>query len=189
MLVFITHASFIYQEWFGLSNTLFSALFAANIVLMASLNIVNRYLLRHFEAVSILRVSVLLQFIALLVLVALAWVGAPWWVTAGCIVTAVGFMGSIIPNNMANALEFFPHLGGTAAAMLGATQFTLAGAISAFSTTVVKESLLNVVIVMAVCSMLAAILAFGAPRAVRREVAKNEAAANAAVLPRPAAPN
>src|SRR5680860_1743312 len=74
MLVFITHASFIYQELFGLSNTLFSALFAANIVLMASLNIFNRYLLRHFEAVSILRVSVLLQFIALLVLVALAWV-------------------------------------------------------------------------------------------------------------------
>jgi DHA1 family bicyclomycin/chloramphenicol resistance-like MFS transporter len=54
---------------------------------------------------------------------------------------------------------------------------------------VVKESLLNVVIVMAVCSMLAAILAFGAPRAVRREVAKNEAAANAVVLPKPAAPN
>jgi DHA1 family bicyclomycin/chloramphenicol resistance-like MFS transporter len=189
MLVFITHASFIYQEWFGLSNTLFSALFAANIVLMASLNIVNRYLLRHFEAVSILRVSVLLQFIALLVLVALAWAGAPWWVIAGCIVTAVGFMGSIIPNNMANALEFFPHLGGTAAAMLGATQFTLAGVISAFSTTVVEESLLNVVIVMAACSMLAAMLAFGAPRAVRREVAKIEAAADAAVLPRSATPN
>ncbi|MCL1480419.1 MAG: hypothetical protein MH213_03400 [Marinobacter sp.] len=156
---------------------------------MASLNISNRYLLKHFEAVSILRVSVLLQFLALLVLVALAWVGAPWWVIAGCIVTAVGFMGSIIPNNMANALEFFPHLGGTAAAMLGATQFTLAGAISAFSTTVVEESLLNVVIVMAVCSMLAAILAFGAPRAVRREVAKIEAAADAAVLPEPANPS
>jgi len=45
---------------------------------------------------------------------------------------------------------------------------------------------LNVVIVMAVCSMLAAILAFGAPRAVRREVAKIEAAADAAVLPEPA---
>jgi DHA1 family bicyclomycin/chloramphenicol resistance-like MFS transporter len=98
-------------------------------------------------------------------------------------------MGSIIPNNMANALEFFPHLGGTAAAMLGAAQFTLAGAVSAFSTTVVVESLLNVVIVMAVCSMLAATLAFGAPRAVRREVAKNEAAAGAAAPPKPATPD
>ncbi len=186
MLVFITHASFIYQEWFGLSNAMFSALFAANIVLMAGLNMFNRYLLRHFEAVSILRVSVLLQFVALLVLVALAWSGAPWWVIAGCIVIAVGFMGSIVPNNMANALEFFPHLGGTAAAMLGATQFTVAGAVSAFSTIVVEESLLNVVIVMAVCSLFAAILAAGAPTAVRREVAKIEAAAEAAVLPKPA---
>lgn len=185
MLVFITHASFIYQQWFGLSNALFSALFAANIGLMASLNIFNRYLLRHFESVAILRVSVLLQFTALLVLVAFAWVGAPWWVIAACIVTSVGFMGSIIPNNMANALEFFPHLGGTAAAMLGATQFTLAGAISAFSTTLVEESLLSVVIVMAVCSMLAAMLAFAAPQAVSREVARMEAAANAAVVPEP----
>jgi len=42
---------------------------------------------------------------------------------------------------------------------------------------------------MAVCSMLAATLAFGAPRAVRREVAKNEAAAGAAAPPKPATPD
>lgn len=172
MLVFVTNASFIYQEWFALSNAMFSALFAANIVAMASLNIFNRYLLKHFEAVSILRVSVLLQFMALLVLVALAWSGAPYWLIAPSIVVAVGFMGSIVPNNMANALEFFPHLGGTAAALLGATQFTVAGGISAFSTTLSSDSLLPIVLLMTLCSLGATLLAVGAPTAVRRETAR-----------------
>ena len=172
MLVFITHSSFIYQEWFGLSNAMFSALFGANIVAMACLNMYNRYLLTRFEAVSILRVSVVLQFAAMLMLVAFAWAGAPYWVIAGCIVVAVGFMGSIIPNNMANALEFFPKMGGTTAALLGATQFTVAGAISAVSTVVSEGSLFAIVVVMALCSLGGALLAVGAPTAVRREEAR-----------------
>src|SRR5690625_6774017 len=42
LLIFITHASFIYQDWFGRSNTEFSVLFAANIVGMVIANLVNR---------------------------------------------------------------------------------------------------------------------------------------------------
>ena len=169
ILVFITHASFIYQEWFGLSNATFSALFAANIVAMASLSLLNRRLLNKYQSVRILRVCVFLQAIAVSVLVIFAWAGAPYWVIAACIIAAVGFMGAIIPNNMANALEFFPHLGGTAAAMLGAAQFTIAGAISALSATLAGGALLPIVLVMAICIYGAAILAAGGPGAVERE--------------------
>ncbi|WP_417502294.1 multidrug effflux MFS transporter [Marinobacter sp.] len=169
MLVFITHASFIYQEWFGLSNSMFSALFAANIVAMASLNLLNRRLLNKYQSVRILRVCVFLQAIAVSALVICAWAGAPYWVIAACIIVAVGFMGAIIPNNMANALEFFPHLGGTAAAMLGAAQFTIAGGISALSATLAGGTLLPVVLVMAICVFGAAILAAGGPAAIERQ--------------------
>lgn len=169
MLVFITHASFIYQEWFGLSNSMFSGLFAANIVAMASMNLLNRSLLNKYQSVRILRVCVLLQATAIATLVFFAWADAPYWVIAACIIAAVGFMGAIIPNNMANALEAFPKLGGTAAAMLGATQFTVAGAISAFSSALAGGSLLPIVLVMAVCVFGAAILAAGGPAAVERQ--------------------
>lgn len=169
MLVFITHASFIYQEWFELSNAMFSGLFASNIVAMASMNLLNRRLLNRFPSVKILRACVFLQAAAVSVLVICAWAGAPYWVIAACIIAAVGFMGAIIPNNMANALEFFPHLGGTAAAMLGAAQFTIAGAISALSSTLAGGTLLPVVLVMAICVFCAAILAAGGPGAVARE--------------------
>lgn len=172
MLVFITHASFIYQEWFGLSNAMFSGLFAANIVLMASLNLLNRRLLNKYRSVRILRACVFLQAVAVGALVVCAWAGAPYWVIAGCIILSVGFMGAIIPNNMANALEFFPHLGGTAAAMLGASQFTIAGIISALSASLAGGTLLPIVLIMAVCVLGAAVLAAGGPAAVEREKAR-----------------
>lgn len=168
MLVFITHASFIYQDWFGQSNTAFSLLFAANIVAMVVANLLNRRLLRSFHSTSILRVAVALQAIALLALLALVIAGAGVFSVAAALVLAAGTMGAVAPNNIANALEFFPRLGGTAAALLGATQFTLAGLISALSTWLADGTLLPIVLVMAACSFGALVFAMGAPAAMRR---------------------
>jgi|TARA_B100001121_G_scaffold308144_1_gene331369 DHA1 family bicyclomycin/chloramphenicol resistance-like MFS transporter len=175
MLLFITHSSFIYQEWFGLSEGRFALLFAANIALMATLNLINRPLLRHFPSVILLRAQVLLQFLALVALVIVVAMDGPLWLVATCIIAAIGCQGGIIPNNMANALEFFPHLGGTAAAMLGAAQFTLSGAISALSSVYGGHALLPIVVTMLACSAGAVLLALGAPRAVARETAAQAA--------------
>ncbi|MGC8120792.1 multidrug effflux MFS transporter [Marinobacter sp. VGCF2001] len=177
MMLFITHASFIYQEWFGLSNASFSMLFAANIGLMAVLNLVNRPLLRRFSSVVLLRVQVILQFLMLVGLVTVVLLAGPFWAVALFIIGAVGFQGGIVPNNMANALEFFPHLGGTAAAMLGASQFTLAGGVSALSSTFGGDALLPIVASMLACSAGAVALAAGAPAAIAREKARAEAQA------------
>ncbi len=177
MMLFITHSSFIYQEWFGLSNSTFSMLFAANIALMAVFNLVNRPLLQTFSSVVLLRVQVVIQFAMMLGLVAVVVLDGPLWAVAGFIIAAVGCQGGIVPNNMANALEFFPHMGGTAAAMLGASQFTLAGAISALSAAYGGEALLPITLSMLACSVGAVLLSLGAPAAVAREKAAAEAAA------------
>jgi DHA1 family bicyclomycin/chloramphenicol resistance-like MFS transporter len=177
MMLFITHSSFIYQEWFGLSNSTFSMLFAANIGLMAVLNLINRPLLRTFSSVVLLRVQVIIQFVMLLGLVAVVMMDGPLWAVAGFIIAAVGCQGGIVPNNMANALEFFPHMGGTAAAMLGASQFTIAGGVSALSSAFGGDSLLPIVISMMACSVGAVLLSLGAPAAVAREKATPEAVA------------
>lgn len=171
MLLFITHSSFIYQEWFGLSNGMFAILFASNIALMAILNLINRPLLRRFSSVVLLRVQVAMQFAALVALVAVVLLEGPFWLVAACIIAAIGCQGGIIPNNMANALEYFPHLGGTGAALLGASQFTIAGGISALSSMFGGDALLPIVASMLACSAGAVILAAGAPGAVAREMA------------------
>ncbi len=179
MLVFITHASFIYQGALGLSNAAFSALFAANVAAMACLNLLNRRLLFHFPAVQIMRTAVRAQHGALALLVLLVVLDAPTWAVAACLVAVAGCMGAIVPNSLAGALDHFPNLGGTAAALLGATQFTVAGLISALSTRVAGEALLPIVLIMAVCSLGALLLANGAPRAVCRHAAEEEAEAAA----------
>lgn len=171
MMLFITHSSFIYQEWFGLSNGMFSILFGANIALMAVLNLINRPLLRKFQSVTLLRVQVVIQCLALVALVTVVLLDGPFWLVATCIVAAIGCQGGIVPNNMANALEYFPHLGGTAAALLGAAQFTIAGGISALSSVFGDHALLPIAVSMLVCSTGAVMLALGAPRAVARELA------------------
>ncbi|MBB5319951.1 multidrug effflux MFS transporter [Marinobacter oulmenensis] len=169
MLLFITHSSFIYQEWFGLSNSMFSVLFAANIVFMAALNLINRPLLRRIPSVQLLRVQVIMQFVALLALVTVVAMDGPFWAVVACMIAAIGCQGGIVPNNMANALEFFPHLGGTAAALLGAAQFTLSGGISALSSAFGGDALLPIVVSMLACSTGATLLVLGAPGAVARE--------------------
>ena len=171
MLLFITHSSFIYQEWYGLSNGMFAILFASNIALMAILNLINRPLLRRFPSVILLRVQVAMQFAALVALVAVVLLEGPFWLVAACIIAAIGCQGGIVPNNMANALEYFPHLGGTAAALLGASQFTIAGGFSALSSWLGGDALLPIVASMLVCSTGAVVLALGAPGAVAREAA------------------
>lgn len=176
MMLFITHSSFIYQEWFGLSNSTFSILFAANIGVMAVLNLINRPLLRTFSSVVLLRVQVIIQFVMLVGLVSVVLLDGPLWAVAGFIIAAVGCQGGIVPNNMANALEFFPHMGGTAAAMLGASQFTLAGAISALSSAFGGEALLPITLSMLACSVGAVLLSLGAPAAVAREKAAEQSA-------------
>ena len=84
---------------------------------------------------------------------------------AGCIIVAIGCQGGIVPNNMANAMEFFPNLSGTAAALLGASQFTIAGAISTLSSITGDQTLSSIAIAMLACSTGAILLALGAPRA------------------------
>jgi DHA1 family bicyclomycin/chloramphenicol resistance-like MFS transporter len=166
MLLFITHSSFIYQEWYGLSNSTFAILFAANIGFMAGLNLVNRPLLRRFSSVQLVRAQVILQCLALVALVVSVQLQGPLWLVAGCIIVAIGCQGGIVPNNMANAMEFFPNLSGTAAALLGASQFTIAGAISTLSSITGDQTLTSIAIAMLACSTGAVLLALGAPRAV-----------------------
>lgn len=172
MLVFVTHASFIYQEWFGLSNAAFSALFAANVGGMAIANLLNRRLLFSMDSLVILRAAVAIQAVAVFTLTAAIVLGdPPLALLAPLFILAIASMGAIAPNNMANALEFFPTLGGTASAMMGALQFAVAGAVSAISATLADGTLVPIAVIMGVCSLAALLLAFSAVAAMRRLVA------------------
>jgi DHA1 family bicyclomycin/chloramphenicol resistance-like MFS transporter len=133
---------------------------------MAILNLINRPLLYRFPSVQLVRAQVIAQCLAIAALVVSVYFQGPLWLVLSCLAVAIGCQGGIVPNNMANAMEFFPNHSGTAAALLGASQFTIAGAISALSSVSGDQTLLSIAITMLACATGAVILALGAPRAV-----------------------
>ena len=157
MMLFITHSSFIYQQHFGVGPGLFAVLFAANVGLMLVMNLLNRKLLNYFAAQKILRWALTAQLAAIGVLLVISFTPAPLAVFVPSMVLSIGILGAVSPNIQACYMEYFPQHGGTAAALMGATQFSVAGLISAASA-LLPESVSAVVLAMAVCSMICVLL-------------------------------
>ncbi len=153
MLLFITHSAFIYQEHFGASPTAFALLFGANVALMIVINLSNRKLLQHFPAVRVLRWGLCLQGVGILLLILVVNLAPTLWLFLPAMMITVGAMGAITPNIQACFMDYFAEHGGTASALIGATQFSLAGAISGLST-LLPATIGWVVFAQAVCSLL-----------------------------------
>lgn len=157
MLLFITHASFIYQEHYGASVAQFSLLFGANIVAMLIANLTNRQLLKRYSPQQILRWSVPLQTVGVVSLLAVSLFLPVLWLFLPAMMVTVGTLGAITPNTQASYMEYFGNNSGTAAALLGATQFSVAGLISAASS-LLPHSVLAIILTQAACSFLCLIL-------------------------------
>ncbi|HRX51502.1 MAG TPA: multidrug effflux MFS transporter [Candidatus Krumholzibacteria bacterium] len=154
LMIFVTNASAIYQGHFRQDERMFSLLFAANVAAMVVFNLANRALLARYPSRAILRAATLVLGAGMLWLVTAALARWPLAAFVPGMMLTLGSMGAISPNNQACYLEHFPRNGGTAAALLGATQFSVAGAMSAFSTRL-PETLTAVVLAMAVCAAVA----------------------------------
>ena len=157
MMLFITHSSFIYQSHFAVSPATFALLFGANIVVMTAMNLTNRALLNHFKPQQILKVSVTLQAVGVASLLLVLLLAPTIWLFVPAMMLSVGAMGAISPNNQASCMEYFAENGGTAAALMGAMQFSVAGGISALSS-LLPESVGAVVAAMAACSLVCLLL-------------------------------
>ncbi len=157
MLLFITHSSFIYQGHYGASPAKFALLFGANIVLMIIANLTNRRLLRRHLPEHILRWSVTLQAVGIVLLLAVSIFLPVLGLFLPAMMITIGAMGAITPNTQACFMEYFANNGGTAAALLGATQFSVAGLISAASS-LLPETVLAIVMAQAACSLLCLVL-------------------------------
>ncbi|MED5525079.1 MAG: multidrug effflux MFS transporter [Pseudomonadota bacterium] len=153
MMLFITHSSFIYQQHFGVSPGVFALLFGANIVMMLVMNLSNRKLLNHFAPQQILRWSLSLQALGIVALLLVMSFAPHLWLFLPAMIVTVGAMGAITPNIQASYMEYFAEHGGTAAAVLGAIQFSIAGLISAGSA-LLPEKVIAVVLAQGVCSLL-----------------------------------
>ncbi|KPV41753.1 hypothetical protein AN478_01430 [Thiohalorhabdus denitrificans] len=172
MILFITHASFIFQEWYGLSKAAFSGWMAAHMVLMGGFNLLNRWLLNYRHPSEVLRVAIGLQATAALYLAGVALTDPPLALFLPGLLLAIGAFGAGVPNTFSLYLDFFREIAATASALMGAVRFSVAGLISATSSMLVGGSLWGVTAMMAACALAAFLLAWGVPRAVERSTAR-----------------
>lgn len=154
MMIFVTHASFIYQQHFGASAQTFSLLFGANILAMWVIMMTNRLLLTWLKPRRILTYAVTLQGVGLLLLLIITQLFPVLWAFVPAMMITLGAMGATSPNCQACYMEHFSRNSGTAAALMGAMQFGLAGLISTLST-LLPESIQSVVLAQAACSAVA----------------------------------
>lgn len=165
VMLYVTHASFMYQGWFGLSNPEFSAAFASGVVVMGVFGTINRRLLLRHSPVSLLKVAMAVQLGALILMNVFLAVDSTHLVAfLPMMILVGGTIGAIAPNNQAAYLEHFGRLSGTASALIGAMQFIVSGSLATLSTQWVDGSIQRITLGMLFVCILAFSAAMSLPR-------------------------
>jgi DHA1 family bicyclomycin/chloramphenicol resistance-like MFS transporter len=131
VMSYVSGASFVFQEQFGLNQQQFGLAFSSGAIWLILASQLNPVLLRRFEPPQLLLGAIAMAAAAglLMVGVAVSGVGGlfgvlvPLWL----VLLSVGFG---LPNAPAVALARHGETAGTAAALLGATQFGVGALIS-----------------------------------------------------------
>jgi DHA1 family bicyclomycin/chloramphenicol resistance-like MFS transporter len=126
LYIFIASASFIYMEYFGVSQNIFPLFFSANVLLNMVFSFLNILLLKKYEARQILRVGLFIQLIAGVVLATAVRLPEPsLWLVFAAIVVFVGSLGLVFGNGTATILNSKPELAGSANATIGIARFVI----------------------------------------------------------------
>lgn len=126
MFTFITGSSFMYIKYFGVEPSFFPVLFGSNIVLNILLSFLNNVLLKRYEPETLLRLGLLLQLFAGIVLVISCHSSTPMFeIVFASVVLFIGSLGLIFGNGTAIILNLLPEISGSANATIGVTRFIL----------------------------------------------------------------
>ncbi|HYQ56182.1 MAG TPA: multidrug effflux MFS transporter, partial [Draconibacterium sp.] len=154
LYIFITAASFIYIEYFGISQLQFPLFFGANVVLNIMLSFLNTILLRKYNPEQILRVGLLLQLFAALVLaISVCMPNPQLWSVFASIVLFVGSLGLVFGNGTATILNHNPEVAGSANATIGITRFAFSALIGSIMAMFHTGDLIPFGIVLFLCSL------------------------------------
>jgi DHA1 family bicyclomycin/chloramphenicol resistance-like MFS transporter len=131
LFAYISGAPFVLQDLYGMTPQQFGLAFSANAVGMIAMTQINPWLVKRYSPVSVLSFGVLLAFagaVTLLVLMVLG-VGG-WFAFMAPLFFVISAAGLSFPNAPAIALNRHGESAGTAAALLGASQFMIGGMVA-----------------------------------------------------------
>ena len=132
---FITAVSFVYINYFGVDEQLFSLLFGFNVMVLMLANYLNSRLVGHYGSPLMLRFGLVLAFISTLLLCLFNYWGFGLWFTVFSVAPLMAGLALVGTNTDALVIMQFPYNSGTATAVTGTLRFgsgAIAGPLLAF---------------------------------------------------------
>ncbi|WP_116473123.1 Bcr/CflA family multidrug efflux MFS transporter [Zobellella maritima] len=157
MFAFLTGASFIYIELYGLPAHQTGYLFGVNVLTLMLFTTLNGKWVRRLGSRNMLRAGLFIQLGAGLLMPVGPALGLGLWSLVVPIMFYVGVISIIGSNTMASLLTANPNLAGTASSLAGTLRFGLAALIGALVSILPDSSPLYMVMTMSLCAMLSSL--------------------------------
>lgn len=151
MFAYITGSSFVFISFFGLSEKDFGLLFGINALGFIIFANINAKIVKKIDSEKILFYALILMLISTLILFFNALIKPNFWLFEISIFTSIALLGFIAPNTTTLTMARFKDHSGTASAVLGTSQFALAGAISFIVSAVGANTPTILALVMLIC--------------------------------------
>ena len=165
LMMFVTNASFIYQEYFGVSGFAFPLVFALSVLGFMSMNLFSMKRLKPHNAPAFFRRGLAMQLVAVAALVAVVAGGYARLATfVPFIVMMMSALGLVGPAGSSRYMSFFHKLAGSAASVYTTLMFALGGILGALTGVFYNGTLLPIVGVMLAASLLANTIGLSLPK-------------------------
>lgn len=155
MFAYITGSSFVFINFFGLSERDFGLLFGLNALGFVIFANINAKMVRKIDSEKILFYALIIMLISTLILFVNSLIKPNFWLFELSIFTSIALLGFIAPNTTTLAMARFKDHSGTASAVLGTSQFALAGVISFIVSAVGANIPVILALIMLICVVLA----------------------------------
>ncbi|EDH2989842.1 Bcr/CflA family efflux MFS transporter [Campylobacter jejuni] len=160
MFAYITGSSFVFTQFFSLSEQKFALLFGANALGFVICANINVRLVLKYESEKILAKALMIMFISTVILLVNAFFHPNFLLFELSIFTSIAMLGFITPNTTTLAMARFKEHSGTASAVLGFIQFALAGLISSVVSALDANTPIILACVMCACVLVANMIYF-----------------------------
>ncbi|ELV7457031.1 multidrug effflux MFS transporter [Campylobacter coli] len=160
MFAYITGSSFVFTQFFSLSEQKFALLFGVNALGFVICANINARLVLKYESEKILSKALMIMFVSTLILLINAFLYPNLFLFEASIFTSIAMLGFITPNTTTLAMARFKEHSGTASAVLGFIQFALAGLISSVVSALDANTPIILAFVMCACVLVANMIYF-----------------------------
>ncbi|EKG7383338.1 multidrug effflux MFS transporter [Campylobacter jejuni] len=160
MFAYITGSSFVFTQFFSLSEQKFALLFGVNALGFVICANINARLVLKYESEKILAKALMIMFISTVILLVNAFFHPNFLLFKLSIFTSIAMLGFIAPNTTTLAMARFKEHSGTASAVLGTVQFGFAGFISFVVGAINANTPIILAFVMCACVLVANMIYF-----------------------------